>query len=216
MINEIKNIIIIILLVITIILLFRSCKNNEISPNSHTNSEKVIKIKDSLLRKANVDIIKYQDSIKFIKAIRIQDVNKIQNVNEDLKIKNSELRQTNLLLANQKSFNTKIIKDTLIKGDTFLVENTFNYKDDWTTLKGMITSDSLIIDSLINFDFITINSGYKRVNLFKKELYVEVSNKNPNTVLLSNETVFLSKKKRRFLLLKGLLGGAIMTYIFTK
>lgn len=212
--TKIKSTVIILLVLIVGALIIRSC-NRDVTPINNSKLEDVIKIKEDLLTKANLDLESYKDSIKFLRAQQVTSIDNFTNVTTKLKDKNSELRQTNLLLANQQSFITTIIKDTIRDNDTFYLASSFNYKDKWTTLKGKITEDSIKIDSLITYDYITINSGYRNISLFKREMYVEVLNKNPNTVLLSNQTIVLPKR-RNYALITGILSGAIITYILTK
>lgn len=148
------------------------------------------KTKDSLSAAKNAIL---NLKISELERYRNDDINQINQ----LKKKNEEL---NNLIKNSSKTEIKIItqlKDTVIYKDTVKY---FNWKDNWTSVKGLIQKDTVDLninnsDSLV----ISVATKYKRFLGFLwktkkiKDQNVYVVSKNPHTTITNIEYYGISK-----------------------
>ncbi len=139
---------------------------------------------------------------------------------ENLVIKNTVITRT---IDNTKP--TKIIRDTLYKdlpegGQEQVLSTSFNYKDEWADISGIIDeNDSISMKYNIKNKFDIINS-YKSAGFLKpKILTVELINYNPHTTTDKVYSFTIGNKKKKFYetkLFSFILGAGTGYFIKTK
>ncbi len=107
-------------------------------------------------------------------------------------------------------------RDTIlvIKGDTTKVK-LFDYKDNWLSLSGKITNNTLTIDSLLSKEKFTIELGKEKKHWFSRSKQIAyIKSDNPKTDVSSFKPVVLDENKKWYE--KGsmkFLSGVILTLI---
>jgi hypothetical protein len=107
-------------------------------------------------------------------------------------------------------------RDTIlvIKGDTTKVK-LFDYEDNWLSLSGKITNNTLTIDSLLSKEKFTIELGKEKKHWFSRSKQIAyIKSDNPKTDVSSFKPVVLDENKKWYE--KGsvkFLSGVILTLI---
>lgn len=195
-------------IVILIISQFKSCnESKQLKQDLYNSSIQITSWKD----KYNQQHLTTQKLV----VSRNQLVKQFDSLKTGLKVKDRHIKELQILVSNTSGkfrlqidtipieilkYFTETEYDTLYYPEYGL---SFSYKDDWVDISGDLgISDSIQIDLV---DSVVITQYTKRKGL-KKELFIDVMNKNPY-VTIQNSTSFKIQEKKTLFHIGPVLGG---------